>query len=341
MTQPTVDRRHFLALGLTLPAFLAGCGGGGDGAPGATGPLTFATPGDLEAPVGASFGNAAAVAAGRVANYSSSDPRIATVDAAGVFVIAARGTVTITATESGPGGRTASYTLRVVPAVLNGRLLDGMTVRSTNTGIEYPYTVYLPASYGSGDKRYPVMYMTDGQWTSDLYQLVDRKAKEVILVMIYEGPKDRRLIDYCPPGANAYMRFLKEELAPLIESAYRTGERTFYGYSAGGALGIDLLFNEPVGEPFFKRHVLGDPAFWKLTQAEYDKEAARYNTSNQLPVTVFMTGTPKGNGAVAEAMAARLRARAYGGMTVQLSPYNLPHEQMNLPTFTEAIDRYF
>jgi hypothetical protein len=341
MTLHSADRRHFLALGLALPALLAGCGGGGDDAA-AYGPLTLDTPGDREETVGGAFTNAAIPRPRRDISYSSSDPRIAMVGAPGEVETLAHGTVTITATESGTDGRTASYQLRVLSPVLNGRLLEAMSVRSNNTGIEYPYTVYLPASYASGNKRYPVIYMTDGQWSKWQYQLLDSKAKEIILVMIYQGPFDRRLIDYYPPGADAYMRFLKQEMVPLIEAAYRTnGDRTFYGSSAGGALGIDLLFNEPVGEPFFKRYMLGDPALFKLTQAEYDKEAARYNASNQLPVTVFMTGTPQGNGPLATAMAARLRARAYGGMTVDLSEYNLDHAVMAGPTFSEAIDRYF
>ena len=87
------------------------------------------------------------------------------------------------------------------------------------------------------------------------------------------GVTDRRMIDYVSPDTKAYTRFLKkEQMVPLIESGYRTnGERTFYGVSAGGALGVDMLSNEPVGTSFFKRYVPGGAALNLLDQQVVDE----------------------------------------------------------------------
>lgn len=254
----------------------------------------------------------------------------------------ARGTVTITATESGVNPQSISYTVRVLPAVLKGSFIDETSLRSTHTGIDYPYTVYLPAGYAAGTKRYPVIYMTDGQWNTNLYKMADQRGKEFIMVMIYQGPEHRRMTDYLPPGTTAYMRFLKTEMVPLIESTYRTnGDRSFYGVSAGGTIGSVLLANEPVGEPYFKRYILGDGAFFALTPDVLQQESARFAASPALNVSVLLTGTRQGNLVHAQALSDRYKSRAYTGMTIKLTEYPLTHEEMGDPTFIEAMDTYF
>lgn len=365
MTQASTARRMFLAHSLVLPALLAGCAGGGsDGGPSGaalapaastqppatTRPLVLTLQGDQEVVVGAQLSNPATSGNGRAVTYRSSDSRIATVTDTGRVDTLMRGTVTITATESGADGQSASFKVNVLPAVLKGRFIDGTTITSTHTGVTYPYTVYLPASYASGSRRYPVIYITDGQWSANTYQEVDKRGKEVILVMIQQGPDtpdmnagpSRRMIDYMGPGAPAYLRFMKEEMAPLIESTYRiNGDRTYFGVSGGGTLGVIDMFIDPVGTPFFNRYVLTDPAIWKLTPENYMQEETRFKTNPSLPVTVLMTGSPQANGPQTVAYVQRLRSRQYQGLTLQLMEYNVPHEEMGGPTWDEALNRYF
>jgi enterochelin esterase-like enzyme len=54
-----------------------------------------------------------------------------------------------------------------------------------------------------------------------LVYIAELRKKNVIMVFIEQGPVERRFIDYQLPGANAYMRFFKQGLIPLIESKYR------------------------------------------------------------------------------------------------------------------------
>lgn len=330
---------------------LVACGGGSGNSAASdpvVRPLVLALSGDQQVTVGASLDNRAVSPNGRAVTYSSSDARVATVNASGRVDTLARGTATITATEArtDSGAQSISYAVLVLPAVLRGSFIDGTSLQSSNTGITYPYTVYLPAGYvagyAAGSKRYPVVYMTDGQWTSNLYQHADRLGKEVILVMIYQGPENSRMVDYTAPGANAYMRFLKSEMVPRIESSYRSDNaRTFYGVSAGGTLGAMLLANEPVGTPFFSRYILADGAYQLLTPETAQQEAARFNASPVLDIDIFLTGTRQANLALSLAMAERYRGRGYSGMTMRVSEYQVTHEQMSDPTFAEAMAIYF
>ncbi len=216
-------------------------------------------------------------------------------------------------------------------------------LHSRHTGITYPYSVCLPAGYTQSAATYPVVYTTDGQWGAmDLCKVADSKNKAVILVMIHQGPGNRRSVDYYGAGATAYTRFFKGEMVPLIESGYRTnGDRSYYGVSAGGIFGAILLADEPVGEPFFRRYILADGTFQLLSSQNIEQESARFRASDRLNVTIFVTGTARGNLKPTLAFFDRYKSRAYKGITLRSSQYAVPHVEMSYPTFVEAIDLYF
>lgn len=114
------------------------------------------------------------------------------------------------------------------------------------------YRVILPRGYDqNASKRYPVVYLHDGQnvfefgpfgtWNAHTTagDLVRRgQMREVILVGVDNGPN--RISDYSAPdaGGNAgnYVRFLREELMPLINSQYRT----LTGPDDTGAIGSSM-----------------------------------------------------------------------------------------------------
>jgi predicted alpha/beta superfamily hydrolase len=136
--------------------------------------------------------------------------------------------------------------------------------------------VWLPEEYAlNKSKRYPVVYMHDGQnlfdpklsfigvdWGIDetMTRLIrERKIQEAIVVGVWNTPK--RVLEYLPqkallnsagrplkdiPGARLdqivsdnYLKFLVTELKPFIDSTYRTRsgrEDTFIMGSSAGAL---------------------------------------------------------------------------------------------------------
>jgi uncharacterized protein len=59
-------------------------------------------------------------------------------------------------------------------------------------------------------------------------------------------------------GAGSFKRFIREELVPFIDARYPTvsGERTYFGHSAGGGFGLHTLFTNP---EIFKNYVISSP----------------------------------------------------------------------------------
>lgn len=120
------------------------------------------------------------------------------------------------------------------------------------------YRVILPRGYDQhSSRRYPVVYLHDGQnvfeagpfgtWNAHTTAgslIRSGQMREAILVGVDNGPN--RLSDYAAPdsggNANNYVRFLREELKPLIDSRYRTltdaDNTVAIGSSMGGQVSL-------------------------------------------------------------------------------------------------------
>ncbi|MBC7720838.1 MAG: alpha/beta hydrolase [Pedobacter sp.] len=125
--------------------------------------------------------------------------------------------------------------------------------------------IYLPKSYGSSTKTYPVLYMQDGQnlfneqtafgseWGVDecLDTLQQKLGKECIVIGIDNGG-DKRMSEYSPydytlKGAFAtpdskgegkqYVDFLVQTLKPFIDAKYRTKKGPDFTFIAGSSMG--------------------------------------------------------------------------------------------------------
>ena len=148
--------------------------------------------------------------------------------------------------------------------------------------------VYVPPTYNSSNKKYPVLYMHDGQnifddatsfsgeWGVDeAIDTLGLKYKECIVVGIDNGA-DKRLNEYCPYDFNLpankmagkgegslYVHFLVKTLKPFIDKRYRTlkkKENTFIaGSSMGGLISMYAVLKYP--KKFGGAGVFS-PAFW-------------------------------------------------------------------------------
>ncbi len=130
--------------------------------------------------------------------------------------------------------------------------------QSNNLQRSVNYRVYLPRGYRhQPSRRYPVLYMLDGQnifensgygsWQAKecLDRLIARgQIAEIIVVAVDSGSS--RQEDYIPPEdggqADRFASFLAEELKPYIDSVYRTKasrENTgIIGSSLGGVFSL-------------------------------------------------------------------------------------------------------
>ncbi len=139
-----------------------------------------------------------------------------------------------------------------------------------------PYTVYLPTSYkpdpNHTPKKYPVLYMSDGDWNFDWACEVAQfmgdtlEIPELIVVAVPNADRDKDLTpthttnSVVTGGGPLFERFLNEELAHEIDSKYRTEPyRIFFGHSIGGALAVDFFLRQTNG---FQAFIAIDPSVW-------------------------------------------------------------------------------
>lgn len=189
--------------------------------------------------------------------------------------------------------------------------IPGSQVRKINsaivTGQAYELKIMLPGGYENSNDKYPVVYLMDAQWDfpllTSLYgqQYFDGFIPKMIIVGVTWGgshpnPDSLRARDYTPTnekrllqsgGAQQFLAFMKQELFPFIEKAYKADakDRTLMGCSLGGLFTLYALFTQP---GLFQRYVAASPAFGWNNEVlyQYEKKYAE-NVSNP-PAKLFM-----------------------------------------------------
>jgi pimeloyl-ACP methyl ester carboxylesterase len=160
-------------------------------------------------------------------------------------------------------------------------------------------TVFLPPGYDSGDQRYPVLYLNDGQdsdavgLAATLARLADDGTIRAPIVIAIDMPKDRMgaygLSDrraavsqvaqtrYGPVGsqAQAYSQWVAMTLVPVVDARYRTRAtaeaRTMLGWSLGALNAFNLGWQYP---ELFGRVGAFSPSFW-LSAERADADAVQ------------------------------------------------------------------
>lgn len=165
--------------------------------------------------------------------------------------------------------------------------------------------VYLPPSYQTSTKRYPVVYLLDGdQWHID--NLLNNYIKsgrfdELIVVEIasterrtsdflqYEDAYVRSVNNSYSPDARKFAEYIVGELIPSIDRQYRTlanrDNRAIIGASHGGLFAAWAAFNY---ESTFSMAGAMSPSFWVADYKLFDEIAAMPRKNVKL---WFDTGT--------------------------------------------------
>lgn len=150
---------------------------------------------------------------------------------------------------------------------LPGLAGDYFKIESQSVGRPYHIYVRLPENYGTTDKKYPTVYLLDGDILFPIlgaYHLLlhyDESIPEAIVVGSSYGTFDRnngnyRYTDYSTPpledgneqgGAAAYQQFLADELIPEIERRYATDpeKRILLGQSRGAHFVLYSAMSRP------------------------------------------------------------------------------------------------
>lgn len=149
--------------------------------------------------------------------------------------------------------------------------------------------IYLPPDYKTSNKKYPVIYMHDGQnlfddftsfsgeWSVDetLNELYKETGKSAIVIGIDNGG-DKRLAEYSPwNNANyktigegdLYVEFVAKTLKPYIDKTYRTEKQAsktlIIGSSMGGLISMYASAKYPT---IFGKAGIFSPAFWFVSE---------------------------------------------------------------------------
>ena len=144
---------------------------------------------------------------------------------------------------------------------------DMVTIKGLNS--KRSLHVYTPPSYQSSNKHYPVVYMFDAHRLFDvkttsraeegLDEFLDAASangqQELIIVAIEASAnRNREMNPYDPRNidkneADIFMRFMAEELKPMIDQEYRTipdrKHTSIMGASLGGLMSFYTIMNYP------------------------------------------------------------------------------------------------
>lgn len=178
---------------------------------------------------------------------------------------------------------------------------------SVVAGQAYQLYISLPAGYKEATKKFPVLYLLDGQWDFALaysifgQQYFDGFLPGIIIVGITWGgknpnPDSLRARDFTPTnikrlpqsgGAPKFLSFIKNELIPFIDAKYHTAknERILMGSSLGGLFTLYTLFNDA---SLFNRYVLTSPAVSWDDDVIYTYEKKYFEKNRDLPVKLSM-----------------------------------------------------
>jgi predicted alpha/beta superfamily hydrolase len=167
----------------------------------------------------------------------------------------------------------------------------------------------LPYNYGESDRKYPVLYLHDGQnlfdeaspfgnWAIDgsLADLAEQGYGDIVVIAIDHGGGDR-INEYLPFSSKEYgegqgklyIKFLMETLKPYVDKKYRVlddSENTGIGGSSMGGL-ISLYAGLRFPETF-SRMMIFSPSLW-LSNRIYQM-ARRFRPLNSSHLYLYAGG---------------------------------------------------
>ena len=211
-------------------------------------------------------------------------------------------------------------------------------LKSNSTGRDYDIYIHLPSDYKkAADKRYPVLYLLDGQWDFKLLDSVlggliyDKFVPELIIVGITYSGKDPdfntlRAMDYTTSavadvtgsgGAPKFLKFLKTELTPFVESNYRIDSncRILMGSSYGGLFTLYAMLSDP---SLFYAYVSASPAVSFDHDSIFKQEAEFARAHKDLLVRLFISvGDSEGLMEPDKAFMKAISDRKYNGLVLE------------------------
>ena len=176
--------------------------------------------------------------------------------------------------------------------------------------------VYLPKSYETSEKNYPVTYMFDaqnlfdaessyvGEWKVDEY--LDTLSNNESIIIGIEHGNDKRIEELTPYKHETYgggkgesfLDFIKYTVKPHVDISYRTlpevQHTTIFGSSIGGLMAFYAVLKYP---ETFRNAGIFSPAFW-VNPEIYD--FAKTVSINKQSHFYFLAGTEESDTMISE-----------------------------------------
>jgi predicted alpha/beta superfamily hydrolase len=166
--------------------------------------------------------------------------------------------------------------------------------------------IYLPKDYATSTKKYPVLYMQDGQNLFDKFtspygewgvdECVDsliNKGTPACIIIGVENGGDKRLNEYTPYNfkidenaetisaeGNVYINFITTTLKPFVDKNYRTLSSKENTIIAGSSMGGLISYYAAIKYPnVFGKAGIFSPSFWVSSKIK-DLTDSVYNRLN-------------------------------------------------------------
>jgi len=192
-------------------------------------------------------------------------------------------------------------------------------------------SVLLPWDYKTSNKRYPVLYLQDGQnlfensapfgtWGVDkrLASLAQQGKSGFILVAIDHGGAER-IREYSPYDSQKwgeglgmdYARFLAETLKPYIDSAFRTlPDREHTGIGGSSMGGLISIYAGLLFPAVYSKFMIFSPSLWAAPALYF--EPVRFSPFSETKIYLY-AGGKEGAGVLAHVrkFKAAMESRGY------------------------------
>jgi predicted alpha/beta superfamily hydrolase len=203
------------------------------------------------------------------------------------------------------------------PVVVMNGLLDSEFFDVYSRAVGDTFRIFVAKPPFASDGRYPAIYVADGNTLFTQVMGIQRTlawgAEAPAAYVVGIGyPTDagflpaiaKRNRDYAPTdggqyasevlrsrepaGAAAFLRFVNDELKPMLEQRYRIepDDATFVGVSLGGLFGAWALLQNTAT---FQRYVLCSPAIWWNDEEIWQWETACAERTTDLRAMIFVS----------------------------------------------------
>ncbi|UOB18656.1 alpha/beta hydrolase [Abyssalbus ytuae] len=184
-------------------------------------------------------------------------------------------------------------------------------IKSSINQKAYDLYVKLPKSYSKTDKKFPILILSDSDYSFPLVTSINRRlnVEEYILIGISYSKGDKSTIsrtrDYTPTyspneprghskearlasgKADNFIAFIKNDVFRFLENKYRVDmtKKVFAGHSFGGLLASYMLVTTP---DLFEYYLSGSPSLWYDNHCINKFEDEYFKTKPNLKANFFM-----------------------------------------------------